>query len=516
MYKSLYVGRDVALDFHNGGHSVSIVTFEARNKYIDAVKPSSYGNGFGKGVFSVRGYNEFIVKRSRNHWYQTDEMFDVIGLINENAKATKIVTYGSSMGGFAAINFAHLLNDASFIAISPLYDIADGNEIGDNRWADEGRILDFKYNFIKDGACTKSRGYAFYCTDSIDKEHATRIGQKTESALVACEYGGHPCSFYINDTYGLKKLVDEISQDRFDIDEFQSVCAEKSKETYYPYLKDSFVNEGLGNIDGAIEGIRTAIGKKPLGNGFHRRLGNLLLKKGVLSEAEKAFGDQLAISPNDPLTHIRLSYVHAERGDFASAALEVREAIRLDGIQPDYHLRLGEWLLKKGDYAEAERAMERAILMAPNSIKPRVRISYVFAAMEDYPRAVDAMREAVNLAPAKQELQVRLGEWLLRDGDLQGAATAMEEALRLQPSAKQPPLRLKAIYQLMEKENLQRATDVGTRADKAVHPANVIKRGSLTWLQSATQPIWVKATIAGAASAALLKGITELGRELIN
>lgn len=517
MHKSLYLGRDLALDFYDGGNPISIVTFESRSKYIDALKPSPYGNGFGTGIFAARGYNEFIIKRSRNHWYQTDEIFDVINLINEKTLGSKIIGYDSSMGGFSAINFSHLLSNAIFIAISPLYDITDGNEIGDDRWVDEGRLLDFKYNFIKGGACAKSRGYVFYCTSSIDKEHAERIKQKTEATIVACEYGGHPCSFFINETYGLKRLVDNIAQDRFDINEFQSICIEKSKETYYPYLRASYLHEGGGNIDGAIEGIRTAIEKKPLGDGFHRRLGNLLLKRKKLSEAEKAFRDQLAISPKDSLTHIRLSYVHAERGDFASAALEVGEAIRLDSTQPDYHLRLGEWLFKKGDYAEAERAMERAILMAPNNAKSRVRISYVYAAMRDFRKAVEAMQEAVKIAPEKQEFYVRLGEWLLKDGDLPGAAAAMEEALRLKPSAKQPPLRLKAIRHLMEQESEERAilalraTKTKVGISKAVHHSNATTEISpFNWLQSAMRSVWVKAAVAGAAGAAMFEGLAEL------
>ena len=168
----LYEGTDLALDYYDGGHPVSIVTFEARDEERDSVTPRPFGEGFGLGRFAALGMNEFVVKRSRNHWYQTEEIFEVIELINRRAVGTRVFTYGGSMGAFAAINFASKLQAEKFIALSPLYDVSMGNEVGDVRWASDSAHIDFKYNLLKEGGCRNSDGYVFYCARGPDRAHA--------------------------------------------------------------------------------------------------------------------------------------------------------------------------------------------------------------------------------------------------------------------------------------------------------------------------------------------------------
>lgn len=454
MHKSLYVGQDLALDAHCDGHPISLVTFEARNKHIDALEPSPFGKGFGKGVFAAKGFNEFIIKKSRNHWYQTDEIVDVIEIIKEAAHGTKIVTYGTSMGGFAAINYSALLGASHFIALSPLYDIAPDSEVEDDRWGQEPHVLNFHHNWIRNGNCRTSCGYIFYGDNELDQHHAVCIARETNGILVPVDYGGHPCSYYLNDAYSLKKLVIDISRDQFDLERFRTDLAESTSKTFYPYLKESRRREAAGDMEGAIDAARQAISFANTRHDLKRRLGNLLLEKGDLDGAEHAFRESLQIDSDDPLTHIRFSYVHAARGDYGSAAKEVELAIRISGANPKYHLRLGEWLLKKKDYKSAEIAMSRAISLWPTSDYAKVRLSYVFAAMGQYRRAVEVVRDAINLAPDKPELHSRIAEWHIKNDDLANAKIALETVIQLNPDAKIAPTRLKMVLDLIHERML--------------------------------------------------------------
>lgn len=366
-HETLFEGRDLALDVYDGGHSVSIITFESRNKYISATKPSPFGPGFGRGRFAPLGFNEYLVRRNRNHWYQTDEMIAVADIINSRTSGTRVITYGSSMGGFAAINFASMLNADQFIALSPLQDIAPGNEAGDRRWS-ESAVLDFTHNRISTGDCLQAHGYVFYCHDSLDEAHARLLKRDTLATLVAVDYGGHPCSFFLNDTYGLKRLVAEIGTQKFDLDDFHRILEEKTEETFYPYERRSLqlAREG-GDLGAAIEQLRIAISRKESLPRLHTRLGDLLRKSGDLPNAEIAYRSSLALHPASAASHIGLSYAHASRGDYASAVEAVNAAITI-APKPEFYARLGEWLILKGDLAAAEQAILRVIDLVPDAV----------------------------------------------------------------------------------------------------------------------------------------------------
>lgn len=366
-HETLFEGRDLALDVYDGGHAVSIVTFESRNKYISATKPSRFGPGFGRGRFAPLGFNEYLVKRSRNHWYQTAEMRTVAEIINSRTSGTRVITYGSSMGGFAAINFASMLNADQFIALSPLHDVSPGNEAGDRRWS-ESALLDFPHNRISAGDCRHAQGYVFYHHAGLDDVHAQLLKRDTLATLVAVEYGGHPCSFFLNDAYGLKRLVAEIGTHAFDLDDFRRILEEKTEETFYPYERRSLqlAREG-GDLGAAIEQLRIAISRKGSLPRLHTRLGDLLRKSGDFPNAEVAYRSSLALHPASAASHIGLSYAHASRGDYASAVEAVEAAIAITP-KPEFYARLGEWLILKGDLAAAEQSMLRVIDLVPDAV----------------------------------------------------------------------------------------------------------------------------------------------------
>ncbi|MCE6967579.1 tetratricopeptide repeat protein [Cereibacter sphaeroides] len=270
-----------------------------------------------------------------------------------------------------------MLKADAFIALSPLYDIQQGNEAGDTRWDGEGRLLDFQYNFIRAGECRKSQGYAFFCADGSNAIHAELIQRETGATLVPVPFGGHPCSFYLNDTYKLKPLVSEIASGSFDLDRFYAVLDQRTLDTHYPYERASVLQERSGNIAEATRQARIAVSKNDGLKRLQVRLGNLLLKEGDLDGAEMAFKRATRMRPVDPIAHIRLSYVYAARPNFDDAVAEMERAIIMDPLRAEYHVRLGEWLVRKGDLVAAERAMMRAIELKPDAVVAPVRLKAI-------------------------------------------------------------------------------------------------------------------------------------------
>lgn len=461
-HEELFVGRDLALDHHDGGFPLSIVTFEARNKYIDALEPSPFEGGYGRGIFAQLGLNEFLVKRSRNHWYQSEEIEEIIKIIKDRAKGTTIFTYGGSMGGMAAICFASKLGAKAFIALSPLYDIAHDGEVADDRWGDESHLFDFKYNFIRSGECAQAQGYVFYCPDTIDVEHARCIERMTNGTLVPLEYGGHPVSFFLNDTYKLKRLVSEIAHDEFNVEKFYKVVETNTALTHYPYERQSAVHSRAGELQPAIAQMRKAesmnskIARLPL------RLGELLIKSGELEEAKLAFQRALAITPSLSKAHSRLSRIHEKQGNISEAIRAARRAIKSAPSNADVHRRLGELLLKAGRAAEAENSLNRSITLDALAPASYVHLSYAAAEQKRWNEAVAAMQQAVRLSPQKPEYRLRLGEWQLAGALFEDAEISMRQAIEFSPDKSHYRVRLSYVY--VAQKDYQKATAEMDRA----------------------------------------------------
>ncbi len=445
-HEKLFVGEDLAVDYHGGGFPISIVTFEARNKYISAVEPSPFENGYGRGIFAQLGLNEFLVKRSRNHWYQTDEIEEVIRLIKDRAKGTTVITYGGSMGGMAAISLAPKLGAKYFIALSPLYDIAEGGEVDDDRWGDEGQILDFTHNYIGTGECKDSKGYVFYCPDTIDVEHARCIERMTAGTMVPLEYGGHPVSFFLNDTYKLKRLVSEIAHEEFNVDQFREVVKTQTALTHYPYESQAAVLNREGYLTEAINSLRTAVTLNTKLARLPYKLGELLFKAENYDEAETAFEQALSREPALAKAHVRLSQIFENQGRISDAIRAIRRAIKISPSKADFHLRLGVLLLQADRAKEAQASISRAIKIDPKVSAAHVRLSYAYAAQEHWVDAIDAMKQALVIAPDRAEYHLRLGEWQLQAEDFVGAEKSVQQAITLAPDNSHYLVRLSYVF----------------------------------------------------------------------
>lgn len=374
LHTNIFTGKDLSLDVYNPGHDKSIITFEPRGRAGSEGSTLKFGSGFGKGKFIDLGFNEFIIKINRNHWYQTPEIFHIANIIKELSNGRDLITYGGSMGGFAAINFSPLLGAHKFIALSPLYDIEVGNKINDRRWESDAINIEFKYNFIKRGDCADSKGLLFYCKDSIDAEHAKFIELKTKSTIIPLDYGGHPCSFYLNDTYKIKNIIKEYCNDAFSLKEFYSVVAINTPDTHYPYQRLALEKKKNGDLLGAIKLLEVAAEKKTATAATFNILGNLLYNKGDLEKAEVSYKKSLAKRPFNPNLHVRLSYIHAKRGNYEEAVGEMNKAVNLEPRRQEFHVRLGEWLVRSGDLSSAEKSMEAALRLNPQAVVARVRL----------------------------------------------------------------------------------------------------------------------------------------------
>lgn len=232
----LFDGKDVIAHTLECGSEKVIVSFQPWSAIPFGEADAKDAHGFGETVFSKHGYDEIHITPRCNNWYQTPEMAQVIKLVKERVGSRAGVTYGSSMGGYGAVAFSGPLN-LPCVALTPQFSIDQEIVPFETRWQNEAAKIIFDNTFL--GQAPRARGYVFYDNiQPLERGHAELIQENTDCRLVPCPYTGHAITTHLNTTFGLRKLVTEVIDGKFDIPTFRRVrrTTRKSEGVYLSQL----------------------------------------------------------------------------------------------------------------------------------------------------------------------------------------------------------------------------------------------------------------------------------------
>lgn len=114
--KLIWAGKDVSLRFLDFDTKDIFVVFASfQHEKIDHTSKGQYEDYFFKKKISA-----LFVNPHGNHWYQTTEMTKIFPLMKDIlTRFNNVITYGASMGGFAALAFSKELNINKVLAFSP-------------------------------------------------------------------------------------------------------------------------------------------------------------------------------------------------------------------------------------------------------------------------------------------------------------------------------------------------------------------------------------------------------------
>ncbi|MDO6815013.1 hypothetical protein [Cobetia amphilecti] len=241
--QTIYCGKDIKVTKYSTGSDTTFVTFSSWDVRKHPVISREF-TSFASNIIYKMGFNQINIQSNKNNWYQTDEIDQAILEVKKITKnSSRLITYGSSMGAYASINFSSLLEADCFIAISPQYSI-DPNVISkeDKRWRYEASLVDIKRDYIVSQANKLSFGYVLYDNMSLDGHHAELIGRSTSAVLLPISHSGHPSGNTINKAYGLKRLIEEVANLSFRPDAFIKVLntsIDDTLEVMYCNLNES-------------------------------------------------------------------------------------------------------------------------------------------------------------------------------------------------------------------------------------------------------------------------------------
>lgn len=282
----------------------------------------------------------WLISSSHNSWFQYPQMREMITTIGHWARFeyAEIISYGLSMGGYAAIKWAELLGARQVLAVSPQYSVDPRKVSFETRWSDDVAQIEFVDDEI---SLSPNIDYHFIVDrdDALDWQHFQRFAEIRALKPYLISFGGHFAAHILIES-GLSRLVFEDLlggqlnpagfRRRFRQQRTQSItylsrlyqrlCRRqqqgltKQAADFQPLLEQIAALEAthpracleqsqawrrLGQIDKAIEIMRLAVDMEPQHPRFQFELGQLLLQSLKPRQALSALQQAVHLAPNN-------------------------------------------------------------------------------------------------------------------------------------------------------------------------------------------------------------------------
>jgi tetratricopeptide (TPR) repeat protein len=290
---------------------VCFVTFDSYSDLASLDRP-----GFGEPFFLSHGIDAIHLLSKNNNWYLYDFSAEAFEAVRQAvASYRRVVAYGSSMGGYAAIRFGRRVGAQVALAMSPQYSINPETPPFETRWLFDARAVDFSIEANFDDGFVE-RAYIFYDPRDADRLHVEQFRNKTQVLPVPVVNGGHPCTTMLAEIGLLQAVVGDIAAGEFDPNSFAhrlKVSRKRSAQLFYN------ISKNIRRPADQVRFARMAAELRPDVLRFLAHLGAVLIFAGDLAESKQVLDRALALDPEDQSTFYRLSEYYEAAGDLDRA-----------------------------------------------------------------------------------------------------------------------------------------------------------------------------------------------------
>lgn len=292
--------------------------------------------GFGESFLARAAIDAIHVIPRDNRWYQYDAMPGALAAIADVTRGhARVVTYGSSMGGYAALRFADACGAQAAIALSPQFSVDPAVVPFETRWQPDVAQIHFaEVPFVP-----APRQYIFYDPRMApDAQHYAMFAAAGPTIPIAMPFAGHPVGGLLAETGALQAVIRGIAAGQFDPARVRAIVRTGRRQSQHQYFL-------LG---------RRAMARRP-------ELALALLSKAAAIEPESHITSALAITLD------RLGR-HDEAHPWHRAAIERTATNARAWIAYAAHLEI------VGDGRAAAKALRDALPGQSQSVRVNIRM----------------------------------------------------------------------------------------------------------------------------------------------
>lgn len=324
--------------------------------------------GFGEDFLRSRGISAIHVMGRSEDWYQYPDLDDALAAIKASiGNAKRIITYGSSMGGYAAVRLADAVGAHATLALSPQYSIDLSRAPFENRWLQDSQRIKFRPE-LNGPIRSRARQIIVYDPMTIDRHHAALIHRDSPAQHLRTPFSGHPAGPFLGEIGILEPLVFSVLEGTEKIEEFRETIRVRrgSSAIYSAHLAKA---QPPSRRALAIKIARNAVDAKPENVHALEQLARLLSQDQAHEEALAVHQRALAVNHNHYTNQIAYADALIAAGQPNDALKIAREVVSLiETAQMAYlHAWLGLIAWSAGERLEAVEAMQTAVRLYPGN-----------------------------------------------------------------------------------------------------------------------------------------------------
>jgi pimeloyl-ACP methyl ester carboxylesterase len=324
-----------------------VVTFDSFTDFRTLDRP-----GFGEAFLQASGIDAIHVLSRDNDWYHYPEMAEAMACVHGAAAAyPRVVTYGSSMGAYAAIRFAGLVGAHAVLALSPQFSIDRATVPWERRWLACSKRFDNRWERALPLPAV-AEAYVIYDPVNADKRHIALLAARFAFTAIGIRFGGHPVTGLLAELGLLQELAIAVCQGRLDEAGFTSrVIGQRHQSPQY------LINLSDGTPakyrDQRLALLRCALQLAPDNPGVMCCLAIELARADYFAEALALHRRTLELAPDHPNMLLHYSASLEWSGDSPAALAVMEQLNQLTHGAPIYRARLAK--LRKRYGADGQR-----------------------------------------------------------------------------------------------------------------------------------------------------------------
>lgn len=319
-----------------------VVTFDSFTDDPDLDRPA-----FGEAAFAQAGTPAIHVVNRRNSWYQEPEWRGMVAAIAAaTAPYRRVLAYGSSMGGYAALRFGKMIGATSALALSPQYSLHPGKADFDTRWAKAVRGNRWQPALAGPLPADLPATIVYDPAHALDRRHVDLIAREMPVHRIALPYSGHPSGGYLAECGLLRPLaLGALAGDGDFTALIRAARGHRRQSTsYFVALARA---AGARNAERAIAFARRAIDLSPMASFAWVALAEQLRAAGRIDDAFAAFAHAVDLTDGHPAMLRLWSDALSDEGRHEEAAAVLARSLAAAGsVRPRDHLRMASLRLR--------------------------------------------------------------------------------------------------------------------------------------------------------------------------
>ena len=316
------------------GAACCVVTFDSFTDHRTLDRP-----GFGEAFLDSSRIDAIHVIARDNDWYQDPGIMDAMAEIRSvSGRYDRVVAYGSSMGGYAALRLGGMAGAQAALALSPQFSIDPAVVPWEKRWPESSK----QFIPVWEGTLKLpilDEAYVAYDPVDLDRRHAGLFAAHIRFTPIRLPHCGHPVTGVLAELGLLQTLIRSVCGRDFDAAGFErDACAQRERSPQYLISLANSLRRWRRTARVTL--MQRAVALAPMDYGVISHLANELREAGRLDEALALHRRALEIAPSHPHMLLQYSYTLERSGDLPAALAMMEAADACAGGTAIYQPRL--------------------------------------------------------------------------------------------------------------------------------------------------------------------------------